>query len=226
MLREPSASERGDPVKGAGLLEEVGRAGNHFKTVNAPQPVGGLTVELEHLPVRAADNQQRGRSNGPEPWAGEVRTTAAGDDRAYPRVRLGSGPESGSRSRACTEVTDARYQIAVRGPEPASRGEEATGQKLDVEDGSPVQLLLWRKEIKQQCPEPGVLQHPRDRAIAWAVTTAPAPMGKQNHAASGRQMEVPFEPMSLGWNDHVLVDHLRLSRRLRGGPSRRNIQKP
>ena len=75
--------------------------------------------------------QQRRRSNGPEPWAGEVRTTAAGDDRAYPRVRLGSGPESGSRSRACTEVTDARYQIAVRGPEPASRGEEATGQKLD-----------------------------------------------------------------------------------------------
>ena len=87
---EPVAGQAGDPLQGAGLLEQVGGAGDDDEAARAGQPRAGPPVER-----RAPARRRRRRSAGSgactcgSRGAGQVGPAAAGDDRGDVGAGLG-----------------------------------------------------------------------------------------------------------------------------------------
>src|SRR5581483_6779872 len=91
--RAERAREVADPLEGAGLFEQVGRAGNDLERALAPQTGRRLAVQLQHDRVVASDDQQRRRAQPLEGATGEVRPPAPGDDRRDDLAQLRRGHE-------------------------------------------------------------------------------------------------------------------------------------
>src|SRR2546428_6483235 len=132
---EPGDRELAHVRERAGLFEQVPRAGDDDQLVMCAQELRRVPVELEHLRVALADDQQRRREHANQLLTGQVWAPAARDDRcdllAHRRRR-----EQGGRG-ACggTEVADGkglqprpRAQLARELLEPPRQQRDVEGQ--------------------------------------------------------------------------------------------------
>ena len=96
VVDEPVAGESGGGLEGAGLLEQVGRAGDDLDPMLAGHLVGGLAVEFEHLHVATSDDEQRRRPHGTEARCGEVWSATTRDHSADGGIISGCPQRRGS----------------------------------------------------------------------------------------------------------------------------------
>src|ERR1019366_6152301 len=106
----------------AGLFEEMGSAGYDRELALAAKLSLGLAVELEHLMVGPADDQQRRRSHRAQ-VPGEVGTSTARDDGTHLAARLGSRRQCGRRPGAGAEGAERQASHIVALREPGARRE-------------------------------------------------------------------------------------------------------
>ena len=117
---EPGAGLVGDLLQGAGLLEEVGGAGDDPQLADLPQLGQRPLVERDHLLVQAADEQQRRGAHLGQRGAGQVRPAAPG--RPPRATRSGRTPRRpGRRRRPCWPRTARRTHRQVAARRPTSR---------------------------------------------------------------------------------------------------------
>jgi hypothetical protein len=145
--RQPARGAVGDLLGRSGLREEVGRHRHEDELLLAAQRCECLLVELYHAPVGAADDQQRGCLDLPEPVRGEVRATTTGDHRPDVIAELGGGAESGGGPGRGPEVADSRLAQLRVPPRPAGGGNEPLRQQADVEDPLAVLGLGGREQV-------------------------------------------------------------------------------
>jgi len=78
---EPLRRVLRDRLESAPFFEQMGRAGNDDELLFRAQSRERAFIEDEHLRVVAADEQQRRSAHALERVRGEIRATAARDDR-------------------------------------------------------------------------------------------------------------------------------------------------
>ena len=103
--REPFRRQPGDLFQRARLFEEVGCPRNHGQLLLTAERFLCFPVELQHVAVFTAHNQQRGSRHLSEPVASQVRTTSTGNHRSHMPLLGGSNEGSGG-SGACPEEAD------------------------------------------------------------------------------------------------------------------------
>jgi hypothetical protein len=129
-----------------------------------------LAVELEHLGVEPADDQQRRGAHLTESGGGEVGTPAARDDRRYLMAEVGGGDQRGGGTGAGAEVTERQLTGLGLAAKPAGGGRQSPAKQGDVEHVGSVALLLGGEQIEQERREPVVVQRLGDLAVAGAQT--------------------------------------------------------
>ncbi len=102
---EPVDRQTADLLERSGLLEEMGGARHDHDRARAAKLPLGLTVELEHLPIGPADDQQRRRSHRTQVQR-EIGTPTARDDGAHMAAQLTGRRQRGGRSRAGAEEAE------------------------------------------------------------------------------------------------------------------------
>ncbi len=121
ILNEPLLGLTGDFLERAGLGKEVRRTGNDRQSAQAFHAFVRLAIELEHLPVAAADDEQGGCRHERQRPLSEIRAPPArhnGTDRlGCLRRRQKCGTGSGARA----EVSEPQVGGLGRADEPLGR---------------------------------------------------------------------------------------------------------
>ena len=205
VLEEEVAGQVGHPLQGAGLLEEVGGAGDHHHA-RVRQLLLGLPVELQHGLVAAPDDQQRGRAYPGELRAREVGPPAPRDDGRHPQPRVRCRAQGGRRPGARAEEAERQGPAAGLALQPLAGRDETAGQEVDVEHQVSVGVLVAGEQVEEQGAEPRLAQHPGDPPVAGAQPAAPAPVGEGHQAQGpGRHVEDGLErPVGAGHRDVYL----------------------
>ena len=100
MLSKPFGRALDDALQCAGLLEEMGGAGDDVETVPASEQLLRAAIEFNHAIVQPPDDQQCRRLNPPQRVACKIWPTAARDD-GGDAASVGRRDERGS-SRQCS----------------------------------------------------------------------------------------------------------------------------
>jgi len=80
---EPLTRKPRNLVKRSGLFEQVASSRDDHELLFAAELWKDHPVQLDHLDIVAADDQQRGRSNAGQGWSSQIRPAASGDDGTY-----------------------------------------------------------------------------------------------------------------------------------------------
>jgi hypothetical protein len=107
---EPLTRKPRNLVKRSGLFEQVASSRDDHELLFAAELWKDHPVQLDHLDIVAADDQQRGRSNAGQGWSSQIRPAASGDDGTYHVRAPGRGHEGGGRTGTCAEG-----QVRLRG---------------------------------------------------------------------------------------------------------------
>jgi hypothetical protein len=67
-------------------------------------------------------------------------------------------------------------------------------KQRDVEDQPAILRLGFCQQVKQQRPDPGLLQHARNVSVSFTEATAAAAVGEQHEPRSGSESQT-----GLGW---------------------------
>ena len=195
---EPVDGEPGDGLERAGLLEQVRGALHDLDPVGADQPLGRAQVELQHLRIARADDQQRRRPHERQPVARQIGTPAPRDDGPHVVAERGRRPQRRAGAGRGPEVADRQ---AVRDgfvADPARHGLEPRRQQRDVEDEIPAALLVLGEKVEQQRREAGRLEASRHRPVARAEAAAAAAVGEDDEALGRlRDGEVAPQPQAV-----------------------------
>jgi hypothetical protein len=130
---EPLACQPRHLVERTGLLEEVRRSGDDHQLLLAAELLERRPVQLDHLKVVAADDQQRRRPDERQGRPGEIGAPTARDDRAD---RLGAPrrrDQRGGGAGAGAEVADPKMSRLRMLGEPVGGPDESLGEQADVE---------------------------------------------------------------------------------------------
>jgi hypothetical protein len=164
----------------------MGGAWHNGQALFASELVQGLAIELEHLLVATADDQE-GRGGDPrEGVAGEIGPAAAGDHDRDVSPACGSD-EGGGGPGGGTEV--AYRQQGSLYPGPAGGAVEPLGQEGDVEDIRPAGALRFGEQVKEERPDAGgrrsgsrLLDRSRLLPLPWAKRIHRWPVGDRQEA--------------------------------------------
>ena len=137
-------------------------AGNHGELVGSGEPARRPSVELEHLPVLAADDQQGRSLDLPKSRAGKVGAAPAGNDRGDTFRRSGRRAERRGGTCRGAEETD-RQIVDLRSlGDPSAGGKEPAREQVDVEYVGAVAGLASVSRSKSRVANPA--------AFRWAAT--------------------------------------------------------
>ena len=90
---EPAHGQLGHLFQGPWLLKEMAGARDDLQARLAPEPAQGGPVELQHLRVEGADDEQGRRSHPAKGGPGQVRPATPGHHRGDPLWALGRGQQ-------------------------------------------------------------------------------------------------------------------------------------
>ena len=106
MSDQPGPRQAYHLIEGTRFLEKMGRAGHDHQILLARrQPLERSAVELEHVAVPAADDEQSRRAYTGKRVRREIRPSAARHDRRDRRI-VGRRDERGGGAGAGTEVAE------------------------------------------------------------------------------------------------------------------------
>ena len=187
-----------------GLRKEMSGARHDFHALDALQLGERVHVELQHLRILGADDQQRRRAHGGERRLREIRSSAARYDRTNDLRTLCRGDERRRRSSARAEEADAKHALAETLGDEVDDRHQAVGEQLHVEAKltGPLVLFLFhrRQQVEEQGGEPSVLQLARDLPVSRTQAAASAAVGEQYDARGPvRHRKVTIDCASGHW---------------------------
>ena len=165
------------------FLEQVARAGDHEQRLGRLHSRRRLFVQVQHVAIILADDEQRGGGDAREPAISKIGPAAArhhGGDQAR---RLGGGDQRRRRTRARAEVSERRGPGKRLPGRPPRRGAEAACEQGHVEARPGVGCLRFGEQIEQQRRDPRSLQRARDLHVTGARATRAAAMREDRRAA-------------------------------------------
>jgi hypothetical protein len=163
----------------------VARARHHRQVAAVGQVAEQRFVELAHLDVRAADDEQDGRAHVREQRTGQVGPAAARHHRQDAAGALARGRQRGGRSGARAEQAarqpPRRLAAAV---EPVDGHGQPPREQRDIEaqlagERVPV-FLVGREQVEQQRAEARLVQAGRHRLVPRRVPGTAAAVGEQH----------------------------------------------
>ena len=210
MRREPVRRELRDALQRPGLGEEMSGTGDDDEPMWAPQERRRPPVELEHLGVRAADDQEGRGGHVVQPVVGEVRAAPAGDDSAHRAGEVRRSQQRRCGARRSAEVPERQGAGRRLVPGPRRDRFEPLRQGRDVEDQLAPEPLVLGEEVEEQGGEalrPEAWRPPRGCACcaccsrcrartARARERAAAPPGPPRSVAPATSSTTSREPVS------------------------------
>ena len=156
------------------------RAWNHDNLIWTVQLGSGMSVQLQHFLIAAANNQKRWCADSGEIVFREVGTSPARNNRHH-----GVGPTCGgdkccAGSRACPEVSDWQRTAGRLPGQPVRRRLEPSGQERDVEHLLPIVFFLFFQQIDEQRRHAVSLEDASDVLISRAKPATPAAVGEHH----------------------------------------------
>src|SRR5829696_1749555 len=158
---EPGDGQLGHLFQGPWLLEQVTGARDDLQARLAAEPVQGGPVELQHLGVESADDQQGGRQHASQG---------------------GPGQEGGAGAGAGTEQANGQTGGPLLCGQPVGGGPQPPGQQLNVEAesaaGAVGGFLFEGEQVEQEGGQAGPAERGGDLPVAGAVAAAAAAVGE------------------------------------------------
>lgn len=214
MKSKPVGGEIGDLVQRPVLAEqmpcprhdlEVHHSGLHLRQC--------LAIQLEHVGIGSADDEECWGSHHREGASGEVRPTAARDDGANSAFALRRSDEGGRGARAGSEEANpvGRRTLILRSE--LDCGGEPRRQQRDVETMVPGHALFGffraRQQIHEQRAETTFPQRCGDGLIPGAVAAAAASVSEDHQAGRRRgDDQLAFQRCGACGNRHEGCSHV------------------
>jgi hypothetical protein len=210
MAFEPSCCELNDCLQCAGLREEMSSTWNYLDTLFSSKEFQRQSVELDHPGISTSHDQERRRLDLGQYVTGKVRAPTPRNHSADAITDRASRDKCGGRARARSEQSNGQPAYIWFLDNPAHRMNQASAEKLDVEDILPVIFFLGQKKVEQQSCGTSMIKRSRNLSVAWAETARTAAMGEDNQGPGSsrtRQSTCQAERRNL----HISRESPRLS---------------
>jgi hypothetical protein len=185
------ASQSGDLLKRAGLLEEVRSAGDDLEPNWCFHVSHSLFVQLDDDCVATADQEQCRSSNVGQFFRCQIRAPAPRHDRINAVWPSRRHDQCCATASACSEESNRESACVILGIQPAHCANQPISEEPNVEANvscAQVDLLLiWGEQVEKEGSKIPLPQFFGDVSVPGRVAAASAPVGEHDQTEGARR---------------------------------------